>query len=232
MAADETRESETGEEPIIVLVDVFHHWPGFPSLWPSAGSPPGGGFGASVPPPPQPPPPAPNYPNPYPRWSGFYLPDWFGDFLGVLAAVAAIMLVTFGLFALGQWLFDDDPGASAPPRKTGLTMPQILHSEQFKVSGHALCDVTSASDGTKYKLRLNRGRGCARSVEVTLPVEQVTTFHSRYVRRDTATFVFSHRVYDAAGVKAIRAKALGRQLKVDLRNVIIRLTPETFRRLK
>lgn len=225
MAADETRESETGEEPIIVLVDVFHHWPVFPSFWPSAGSPPGGGSGSTAGSPPPFTAPAPNYPSPYPfnRWYGLYLPYWFGEFLGVLAAVAAIVLVVFGLFALGQWLFNDDPGNSAPPREaTGLTVPQILRAEHFATDRHALCSYTEVGDGTAYKLYLNRGGACRHTVQAVVPANMVEGFHSKNLRRSSVTFVYNHKVYGTSGINRIKRLNIGRQVMVDLRTVIAR----------
>ena len=109
---------------------------------------------------------------------------------------------------------------------------------------HAVCSIRSVNEGQSYKLALNRGRACRRTVTVLVPAEKVVT--TTGTRRSTATFSYVRNVLfrdnpedglmdwrsPSAGDKKsavdwAKSVSLGELLVTDLRVANLRLTPKT-----
>ncbi len=148
---------------------------------------------------------------------------WVVSAFIVAALAACLSLIGWGVYL---WVTSDDNDVS------GVTIAQILRSQGFEPNYHPICAVEKINDGQAYALALNMHFSCKHTVELTLPREQVQIFHSTAVNYSNATWAFNPNTYDAEGVKQIKSKSLGDQLKVDLRTLVVRLTSAKFQELK
>lgn len=204
------------------VVGHHHRWADGDGLASAGGTPP--------PAPPVGPPAPPTTPGRYPvrrdASYGSFPWHWVGGLLALGLTLAALAAIAYGIF-----LWVDGDGKQ---RGGGVTIAQVLRGNDFRPSYHAVCAITSVSGGTAYRLTLNRGGACKRTVEVVLPAEKVQWATSRRTRQLNATWVHNPRVYGSASgeLVAIRKLALGEKLKVDTRHVVVRLKPTDYRRLR
>ena len=125
-----------------------------------------------------------------------------------------------------------------------VTVEHFAKARGFNTSRpHAVCSIRSVNEGQSYKLALNRGRACRRTVTVLVPAEKVVT--TTGAKRSTATLSYVHNVLfrdrsednlmdwrspNSGGKKSTVAWAkslsLGELLVTDLRIVNLRLAPE------
>ena len=124
-----------------------------------------------------------------------------------------------------------------------VTVEHFAKARGFNTSRpHAVCSIRSVNEGQSYKLALNRGRACRRTVTVLVPAEKVVT--TTGTRRSTATFSYVRNVLfrdnpedglmdwrspNSGGKKStvawIKTLSLGELLMVDLRVITLRSPP-------
>ncbi len=177
--SETTATPPTDDDVIRIEADVIVHHTGFAWPWtwlpwaPPAGNG-NGGAGSTAYSPAAAPPYWP-YPGdgPYRDRGYLYWPWWLSSVLAVLGVLVAATVAAFVLaWAYGE-LFNDNAKPAAPVAKV-MTMPKLLASEHFAVNQHAVCSYVAVANGTAYKLYLNRGAACRRTIQTIVPATMVS----------------------------------------------------------
>jgi hypothetical protein len=238
-----------GEHPATApVVEVFIVNMGGPSG--SAGS--GGGSGGTTPPTPPAGGPS-SYGYPPQRFTrfggGFVWPLWIEDALGVLAVLAAIALVVIGLIKLADWVFGNHsptPKVAVYDRK--VTVADFIRNRHFRLVNHTVCAAEKATNGTQYRISLNRGQRCHQTAVVTVNNDQVTPLisknasativtHGRVLFQDMLTDSLLDEDSPSSGKKAEWVAWAGRHtiaqlVEFDVQRIILRLPPKMYAQLK
>ena len=155
---------------------------------------------------------------------------------GLLVAVVAAIII-FGWPSYWTWAWPWHPYDRA------VTVKNFELARGFNPNRpHAVCSVKLVNEGQSYRLAINRGGACSRTVTVIVPAEKVVKTVN--AGRTTATFAYFRHVFfrdyaedgvmdwrspNSGGKKStvawIKSLSLGELLMVDLRVITLRSPP-------
>ncbi len=157
---------------------------------------------------------------------------------------AAVLLLVVGVL-VGIFLTSTWPGLWPwkwdPDYNRAVTVKNFDRARGFEPNrSHAVCSTEKSGEGTMYTIAINMGGGCRRTIEITLPRNQVRITRGGQSARASLSYnrvVYFHdyasdglldwRSPNSGGkesvVKQMLGMSMGQQLEKDLRVVNLRL---------